>query len=131
MKKSPIYPNEGFVVESVAKYFTSQGFITTFAQNNLEADLVAINDQDKYDCWIIEAKGHTASITTDHNTALGQILKRMSDDNKKYAIAVPRTTQLERECRKVPLRIKELLGLHFIFVDEEGHISIVAPNAQI
>ncbi|WP_072874497.1 hypothetical protein [Alicyclobacillus tolerans] len=131
MKKASIYPNEAFVVESVADYFTTHSYRTAFAQNNFEPDLIAVNEEDRSDYWTIEAKGHTASITTDHNTALGQILKRMTDRNKKYAIAVPETPQMVRECRKVPLWLKQSIGLYVIFVDEKGQISIYAPDQQI
>ncbi len=131
MQKPSVYPNEGFVVESVADYFSSLGYRIAFAQNNFEADLIAVNEEDRSDYWTIEAKGHTASITTDHNTALGQILKRMTDRNKKYAIAVPQTSQMVKECRKVPQWLKQSIGLHFIFVNEDGQISMYAPDTQI
>ncbi|WP_157071288.1 hypothetical protein [Alicyclobacillus acidiphilus] len=131
MKKPSVYPNEGFVVDSVADYFSSHGYRTVFAQNTFEPDLIAVNEKDRSDYWTIEAKGHTASITTDHNTALGQILKRMNDSNRKYAIAVPQTPQMVKECRKVPQWLKQSIGLHVIFVDEEGQVSIYAPNEQI
>ena len=53
-------------------------------------------------------------------SALGQIVLLMSEDNSKvfYGLAVPDQPEWERQLKKVPRRVKELLSLRCILVSE-------------
>ncbi len=59
-------------------------------------------------------------------SALGQILLSMSHSSPEitYALAVPDDPTWEKQLRKVPDRIKELLGLQLLLVAETGVRSV-------
>ena len=53
-------------------------------------------------------------------SALGQIVLLMSEDNNKvfYGLAVPDQPEWERQLKKIPRRVKELLSLRCILVSK-------------
>jgi hypothetical protein len=59
-------------------------------------------------------------------SALGQIVLLMNEDNSKvfYGLAVPDQPEWERQLKKVPRRVKELLSLRCILVSE-GNVRAI------
>ena len=121
-KRGTNFPNEGFIQKSIETYFKEYGYTL------LNVDLVDLACQKCSEKWFIEAKGHTQGIGVDFNTGLGQILKHMSDPACKYGIAVPKTDKFLFQINKVPKRVCSILNLHWILVDEDGHLEFITPE---
>lgn len=84
------FPNEGFVQQAIETYFTSLGY------ELLEEGFIdlACRHPETGHRWIVEAKGHSSSVGVDFNTCLGQILKRMGDEESAaFGVAMPATQQ--------------------------------------
>jgi hypothetical protein len=118
------FPYEGFVQNTVYEFFTRQGYKVTIDTNNRHPDLTCTKGSDT---WVIEAKGKTSDIGLDFNTGLGQIMKRISDPNNKYAMAVPAIPQFERQCGMISPWVRERVGLYWVFVYENGTVRIDSP----
>jgi hypothetical protein len=126
-KRGYDYPNEGFVQRAIEEYFIKLGY------NQIKhsyTDLVCIkpNTEDK---WVIEAKGLTEDVGLDFKTGLGQIVQRMDSQDAKYAIAVPSIDKFINQCRIIRPWVRKLLQLYWLFVDEDGQISIYSPNDEL
>jgi len=83
------------------------------------ADVVASHPQKG--TFIIEVEGNSSKQREQAiYSALGQVVLLMSEDNNKvfFGLAVPDQPEWERQLKKVPRRIKELLSLRCILVSE-------------
>ncbi|MCL2281157.1 MAG: hypothetical protein FWC25_00650 [Dehalococcoidia bacterium] len=96
------------------------------------ADLVAEKDNLSF---VIEAKGEDKGgfYTTEMNfqMGLGQIMSRMTDKSKKYAIAIPATPDFFKVLQKYKsnFAFKEL-GL-YLFVANSDNSCLVVPPADV
>ncbi len=120
------FPNEGFVQQAIEAYFLSEGFTL---ESSRYADLICVDESNQVH-WIIEAKGKTAAIGLDFRTGIGQILSRMTDQNVKYALAVPNIPQFATLCNQISGWVRESLNLHWILVGEDSSIHILRPNSR-
>lgn len=128
MKKflNPIeFPYEGFIQKSLEQHFEHLGFNL---EKDGQVDLIVEKGTEK---WIIEAKGITQAIGTDFNTCIGQLVKSMTTDQAKYAIAIPKDIKYKRQCDLLPDYFKQLVQLHIMVVDKEGYIKIIEPGQKI
>jgi hypothetical protein len=74
---------------------------------------------------IAEAKGSTAAVGLDVDTAYGQLLRRMTDDpSTAYAIVVP--SAATRAALRVPERVLNTLRLSVFSVAEDGTVQLEA-----
>lgn len=81
--------------------------------------------------WIIEAKGHTKHNSgLDFKTGLGQLLLRMSDADAHYGIAVPDIPRFQALCSSFPERVRTSLNIHWLFVDSDAHVRVIAPGSH-
>jgi hypothetical protein len=71
-----------------------------------------------------EAKGRTAAVGLDVDTAYGQLLRRMplEADNARFALVVP--VEALQAALRVPRRVRELLRLDVYSVAEDGAVSV-------
>jgi hypothetical protein len=74
---------------------------------------------------VIEVKGHTSSPGTDVDTAYGQLLRRMTDENHEatFVLAVPESLRVAAE--RVPARVRRQLGIEVWLVPEVGTVRVV------
>jgi len=121
------FPHEGFVQESVRRYFESEAYINT---TNCYVD-VAFQHPINKEQWGIEAKGHTSQVGLDFRTGLGQCIQGMSDEATECAIAFPATDQFLCQGEKIPAWIRCRLNLHWVVVHSDGTIRIVNPNDEL
>jgi hypothetical protein len=70
------YPYEGFVQNSIEKYFTDKGFQN---QTIHPIDFIGFNPLTR-ETWIVEAKGKTSDIGLDFRTGIGQLIQRMDSE---------------------------------------------------
>lgn len=121
------FPNEGFVQSAIEKHFSSLGF-----HNNTEghADLICFHPTTN-ERWVVEAKGLTTDIGLDFRTGLGQLIQRMVDQSSYYAIAVPDIPQFIKQCILVQPWVRKKLGLHWIFIKEDGTVTTCPPDESI
>ena len=83
------------------------------------ADVVASHPQKG--TFLIEVEGKSSKQKEQAiYSALGQIVLLMNEDNNKvfFGLAVPDQPEWERQLKKVPRRVKELLSLRCILVSE-------------
>lgn len=136
-KKPNIYPNESFVVNSVVRYLQSEGFDDIIVevededikQRNLSqflyrVDILAFKDDEE---WRIECKGDAGNPSTDFDTLLGDILRRMDDARPHYAVAMPDIKGYETKSTKLPKLIRAKLKLRYIWVEKDGTVRIDEP----
>lgn len=84
------------------------------------ADIVAARDGRTF---VAEAKGTTTSPGLDVDTAYGQLLRRMRDDESTtYAIVVPRGAT--RAALRVPDHVLGKLSASVYSVDEDGTVRL-------
>lgn len=122
------FPNEGFVQNAIEAHVTAEGYV--LLQEGF-TDL-ACRHPETGKRWVIEAKGHSSSVGVDFNTCLGQILKRMADDETaSFGLAMPATPQYQRQMVQVSRRVRKALDLHWILVDESGAVTVLGPDALI
>jgi hypothetical protein len=89
------------------------------------ADLVATKEQEG--TFVVEVEGDSSRQKEQAMySALGQVVLSMGDSSPEitYALAVPDSEQWERQLRKVPARIRELLRLQLWLVSEVGIRSV-------
>ena len=82
---------------------------------------VVVASHPKKGTFFIEVEGKSSKqIEQAIYSALGQIILLMTEDNSKvfYGLAVPNQLEWERQLKKVPRRVKELLSLRCILVSE-------------
>jgi hypothetical protein len=126
-KRGNEFPNEGFIQKAIEAHFSALGFTL---ETDSHADLVAVNNSTG-DRWLVEAKGVTSSVGLDFRTGLGQLVQRMGDPKTKYALAVPAEDRFIAQCRAVSPHVRKALGLHWLIVDPQGQVSIVAPSEAL
>jgi len=118
------FPFEAFVERKVSDYFLSRGFQILDEIPYLDLHFKLIDNEEE---WKIECKGETSSINVDFNTGLGQILKKMEDENSMYALALPDTPSFRKQVEQVPNQVLKKLNLHWIWVNEKGEVKIENP----
>lgn len=96
------------------------------------ADLVADRDDLSF---VIEAKGEDSggfyAAETNFQMGLGQIMARMTDKSKKYAIAIPATPDFFKVLQKYKTSFAfAALGL-YLFVANSDNSCLVVPPADI
>lgn len=124
-KKENVFPYEAFVQTSIEKHFEVQGYDV---EKDGQVDLIAVKGSDR---WIIEAKGVSEAIGTDFNTCLGQLVKSMTSNESKYAIAIPKHAKYKRQCLLLSSYFRELVQLHIIVVSDNGEVEIIQPSMAI
>jgi hypothetical protein len=93
-----------------------------------QIDLIASKGSDK---WIVEAKGVSEAIGTDFNTCLGQLVKSMTSNEYKYAIAIPKHIKYKRQCSLLSSYFRELVQLHILVIDDNGKVEIIEPKDRM
>ena len=122
------FPNEGFVQKAIEAYFTEQGF--TLLDEGY-TDLACVRPQTG-ERWVVEAKGHSKALNVDFNTCLGQLLKRMHDDESgRFGLALPDIPQYHRQIGLISRRVRHALNLHWILVAEDGRVVLYAPGDEL
>lgn len=84
------------------------------------ADMIAVNNNETF---VVEVEGDSSRQKEQAMySSLGQIVLSMGDPSPmiSYALAVPDSALWERQLRKVPSRIRELLRLQLWLVSEVG-----------
>lgn len=121
------FPREGFVQLSLERHFERLGFRPI---RHGHVDYVGVHPESR-EVWIVEAKGETSDVGLDFRTGLGQILQAMAEPSARFGFAVPRTPKFLAQCRKVPDRVRVALGLHWLFVEESGEVTVVDPSEPL
>ena len=92
-------------------------------------DLVCTDPTGEY--RLIEAKGSSENTAIFGNVfyeCTGQIMQRMQDRQAKYGMAFPADLRFVRQDRKIAQWVRSLLHLHYLFVNEDESVSIIAPE---
>lgn len=122
-KRGSEFPHEGFVQTAIELYFGKSGYTL---DTSTHVDLLCTHPATG-DAWHIEAKGKTTAIGLDFRTCLGQLLQRMSQQHVRHGIALPDMPQYRNQTDQVSPWVVERLGLHWLFIGENGSVSIVHP----
>src|SRR5689334_5045481 len=88
------FPNEAFVGAAIRNHFEEAGYQQVDAE---DAGFAWLHPE-THEKWVIEIKGMTASVRTDFNIGLGQVLCRMDGSACKYGLALPMTPQVIALC---------------------------------
>jgi len=72
---------------------------------------------------LIQMKGDSEAIKTDWDTALGQLLDMMTDENVDYAVAV--SESYEKHVKNLPAYARNRLQLIFFVVKNDGTVRRV------
>lgn len=123
-KRGDQFPHEGFVQSAIEQYFEKAGYSL---DTSTHVDLLCTHPV-AGDAWHIEAKGKTTAIGLDFRTCLGQLMQRMSEQHVKHGVAIPNMPQYRAQTEQVSARVVDRLGLHWLFVAEDGTVEIVQPN---
>jgi hypothetical protein len=126
-KRKHEFPNESFIQEKIEEYFLSRNFELL---DPGYADLKCL-DKNSQNIWVVEAKGKTAQMGLDFRTCLGQLLQRMEDPDWVYAIAIPDLPQYRKQCQQVPGWVRRLIKLNWIFVTEDGSVSVFSSEQNL
>lgn len=118
------FPHEGFVQGAIEVHFGKAGYLL---DTSTHVDLLCTHPVTG-DAWHIEAKGKTTAIGLDFRTCLGQLLQRMSQPQVRHGIALPDMPQYRTQTEQVCTWVVDRLGLHWLFVGEDGTVEIVYPN---
>jgi len=122
-KRGSEFPHEEFVQGAIEQHFRKAGYaLDTSTHVDLLCSHPACGD-----AWHIEAKGVTTAIGLDFRTCLGQLLQRMSQQHVKHGIALPDMPQYRVQTAQVSPWVVDRLGLHWLFVADDGTVSIVCP----
>ncbi|MEJ5019328.1 hypothetical protein WH297_06185 [Ochrobactrum vermis] len=132
MKKSPAsyrgkteFPYETFVEDAVKRWLVDQAFEIT---RNGHIDVFAVREEnDIRQVWHVECKGQTSQNTVDFCTAIGQLLKRINERGHHHAIAFPDLPVFRRQSAQFAPWVLAALNLHWIWVDENGGVSVDFP----
>lgn len=92
------------------------------------ADMVARNDRATF---VIEVEGDSSRQREQAMySAVGQIVLSMSDPSPSitYGLAVPDTTEWERQLSKIPIRVRDTLRLELFLVSIDG-VRRVPPES--
>lgn len=123
-KRGDEFPHEGFVQGAIERHFKKAGYSL---DTSTHVDLLCTHPI-AGDAWHIEAKGKTTAIGLDFRTCLGQLLQRMSQQHVKHGVALPDMAQYRTQTEQVSTWVVDRLGLHWLFVAEDGTVEIVHPN---
>lgn len=119
------FPNEGFVQCAIETFFTSNGYRLL---DEGYTDLACAHSETG-ERWLVEAKGKSMAIGTDFNSGLGQLLKRMRDEESAhFGLAMPDIPAYRRQVDQVSARVRRALELHWLFVAEDGAVQIIKPE---
>jgi hypothetical protein len=111
---------EAEVVDHFGRWLEAQGW-----QVHLEINWVDVTATRDGRTLLAEAKGSTAAIGLDVDTAYGQLLRRMTDDpSTAYAIVVP--SAATRAALRVPDHVLTTLRLSVFSVAEDGTVQLEA-----
>ncbi len=121
------FPNEGFVQAAVEEHFRARG--CEFLPSG-DADL-ACRDPSTRVIWIVEAKGLTSAVGLDFRTGLGQLIQRMSEPGRRYAVAVPNLPSFITQCRQVPDWVRVALGIHWLIVHSDQSVREYGPDESL
>lgn len=123
-KRGLDFPHEGFVQLSIEEHFRKAGFhLTVDGRIDLLCSHPATGES-----WHIEAKGKTTQVGLDFRTGLGQLLQSMHNQETKHGIAVPDIPVFQTQVAKVSEWIVSTLGIHWLFVSQDGSVRVVAPG---
>ena len=117
-KRGLDWPNEGFVQQAIEAHFRAAGYAI---DEHKTIDLVCVHPGTG-ERWSVEAKGSTSSIGLDFRTGLGQLLQGMKCQGVQYGLAMPDLAQFRKQVDAVPSWVVEALGIHWIFVQEDGTV---------
>ena len=126
-KRGTEWPNEGFVQGAIEAFFRSGGFEV---EEHKTIDLVCSHPATG-DRWSVEAKGLTTAVGLDFRTGLGQLLQGMLQPGVHYGLAVPDIPQFRRQVHAVPPWVAETLGIHWLYVQEDGSVKIEAARSNL
>lgn len=113
--------DEKRVVEAFGKYLTEQGWLVEYEVEYCDVRATGPEGQLLFG----EAKGRTAALGLDVDTLYGQLLRRMPAehlDEARFAVIVP--DEALKAALRVPLRIRERLGIDVYAVDESGRVEL-------
>ena len=111
--------DERRVVDAFATYLEAQGWRV---EREVEyVDLLATRGNEKL---YVEAKGRVgASTGLDVDTMFGQLLRRMKDENARYAVVLP--SEAIDAANRVPERIRALLRIDIYEVNDRNDVAKV------
>ena len=55
----------------------------------------------------------------------------MSKADAKYGFAIPLTDKFMSQCKKLPDRVRVILQLYLILVDNSGLVEIIGPEEKL
>lgn len=111
---------EAEVVDHFGRWLEAEGW-----QVDLEVNWVDVTATRDGRTLLAEAKGRTAAIGLDVDTAYGQLLRRMTDDpSTAYAVVVP--SAATRAALRVPDHVLTTLRLSVFSVAEDGTVQLEA-----
>jgi hypothetical protein len=117
------FPEECFVQEVIDGYFSEKGF------QRIETHCVdyVCEHRETGERWHIEANGSSAAIGLDFRLSLGQLLRGITHQNTRYALALPDLPQFRNQIKNIEPWVCRVLNLHWIIVDQEGGVTILEP----
>ena len=125
-KRGLTFPNEGFVQRSIETHFRQAGFELI---TDSRVDLLCKHPVNG-ESWHIEAKGETSQVGLDFRTGLGQLVQAMHSRTSKHGIAIPDTPAFHAQVDKLSNWVISALGIHWLFVSQNGSVRIVEPIFQ-
>ena len=119
-KLGTAFPREGFVQAALERHFGEcERHVIGYA------DFACVDADGRR--WVIEAKGETSDVGLDFRTGLGQVLQGTPSHDCTPALAMPDTPKFERQRMRTPEWVRSALNLHWIVVDSDGSVRVVAP----
>ena len=120
------FPYENYVEASVKRWLISDGFELV---TNGHIDVFAIKTEGQLRrVWHVECKGHTSQNTVDFCTAVGQLLKRMSEPETQYGLAFPDLPVFRKQAAQFAPWVRTTLNLHWMWIDESGAVCVDHPQ---
>lgn len=120
------YPFQPFVRRAVEEYFARGGFqVAPNGETGLVAHKAAGAPR-----WVVEVMGKGKKPRTDWALGLSDALMSMQDENAStlYALAVPATRNLLEKRSKVSPWVRRALRLHWLVVQGDGTVNVLAPE---
>ncbi|HEY9473194.1 MAG TPA: hypothetical protein VIS06_04995 [Mycobacteriales bacterium] len=115
--------DEALVVSAFAAFLTSEGWTV---RTEVEwVDVLAERDGVRLYC---EAKGKTSSPGLDIDTAFGQLLRRMpqeDDPTAEFALVIRDEPRSVAAVERVPARVRDLLRITLYAVAENGAVRTI------
>ena len=122
-KRTGTFPEECFVQEIVDSHFKESGF-HRIATNCVD---YVCEHPDTGDRWHIEVHGASAAIGLDFRLGIGQLLRGISRQNTKYALAFPDMPQFRNQIKNIEPWVCKALNLHWLLVNQDGEITVLSP----